>query len=251
MYMRSIRTNFPDALPFRHLSDPQKSVVGFWDDGETRLICHSSGKGGGKTWVAVMLLLGDAIRYPGTVYFIAHQKMENLRRYYSISIAECRSVFEEAGWIDDEFIKFNSEDNVFDLANGSKIFFVECGAKDDDRLFLNLSGLSATRGLIEDAQLIEEPALNALISCVGRCKNDMYGIKGKLLLNCAPKLYSYLYLRMYEPWRCGTLRPNEQFVKSTPYDNTQLVDGYIEMLESHLSEREKVVILHGEWYSAY
>lgn len=223
-------------------NEKQKEVVRHWIDRTISDIVYGGSKGSGKSYLGCSLIFGSALLYPGTHWFIARKKLNDLRKHTLPSIYE---VFGHWG-IDERYYKFNAQDNYFTLHNGSKVFLIECSYQPSDEKYTRFGSMQMTGGWIEEAGEIDEAGKNNLAATIGRWKNDEYGITGKLLQTCNPAK-NYLYHDYYKKAKDGTLEPWKRFVQALPQDNKRLADGYLEHLERTLSPNEKERLLKGNW----
>lgn len=223
-------------------NDKQKEVAKLWVDNTVTDIAYGGSKGSGKSYLGCSLILGDALLYPGTHYFIARKKLNDLRKYTIPSIHE---VFEHWG-IGPGYYNFNGQDNFFTLHNGSKIFLLDAKYLPSDPKYMRFGSMQMTRGWIEEAGEFEEEAKNNLNASIGRWKNDLYGLGPKLLQTCNPAK-NYLYRDYYTPNKKGDLPSWRKFVQALPQDNKKLDKGYIENLLKSLSVNEKERLIYGNW----
>jgi hypothetical protein len=225
-----------------HGNEKQKEACRYWIDPSVFDIAYGGSKGSGKSYLGVTLIFGDALTYPGTHYFIARKKLNDLRKFTLPSIYE---VFDH--WkIGPEYYKFNAQDNVFTLHNGSKVFLLEAKFLPGDPLYMRFGSMQMTRGWIEEAGEFEVAAKNNLAASTGRWKNDDYKIAGKLLQTCNPSK-NYLYRDYYKKKKDGTLESWKRFIQALPEDNKKLAAGYLEMLMRTLSTNEKERLVFGNW----
>jgi phage terminase large subunit len=201
-------------------------------------IVHNSG----KSFLGVSLIFGDAFIYPGTRYFIARKTGADLRKHTIPSIHEVFNIW----GIDESMYKFNGQDNYFTLHNGSVVLLLDAAPKPSDPTYARFGSMQITRGWIEEAGEFEEGAKNNLAAAVGRWKNNVYSLKGKLLQTCNPAK-NYLYRDYYRPNKEGTLPDYRKFVQALPTDNKMLPDGYLENLNRILTTNEKERLLYGNW----
>ena len=222
-------------------NEKQKEAAKYWIDETTFEIIYGGSKGSGKSYLGCKLLFADALIYPETHYFIARKALNDLRKFTIPSIYE---VF--ADWkITDKYYKFNGQDNLFTLYNGSKIYLLEASHQPSDPLYYRFGSMQMTRGWIEEAGQLEEEAKNNLAASVGRWKNDTYNLRGKLLQTCNPSK-NYLY-KDYKLNREGNLPEWKRFIQALPSDNKKLDSGYLEHLNRTLSKNEKERLLYGNW----
>ena len=222
-------------------NEKQKAAARAWLDKSVLEIVYGGGKGGGKTYLLISLIFGDAFLYPGTHYFIARKKLNDLRRFTIPSIYE---VFDHWG-LSPDFYKYNGQDNFFELFNGSKVFLLEAKYMPSDPTYQRFGSMQMTRGAIEEAGEFELEAKGALQASIGRWKNDFYNLPAKLLQTCNPSK-NYLY-QVYKDYKGGHLAANVRFIQALPQDNKQLPKGYIENLEQALTKNEKERLLFGNW----
>ena len=225
-----------------HGNEKQKQVARYWIDKETFDIAYGGSKGSGKSYLGCSLIFGDALTYPGTHYFIARKKLNDLRKFTIPSIYE---VFQHWG-LSPNYYKFNAQDNVFTLYNGSKVFLLEAKYQPSDPLYMRFGSMQMTRGFIEEAGEFEVAAKNNLAASIGRWKNDDYNLTGKLLQTCNPSK-NYLYRDYYKKNKDGTLEKWKKFVQALPTDNKKLAAGYLESLRRSLSKNEALRLLDGNW----
>jgi phage terminase large subunit len=202
-------------------------------------------------YLGCSLITGDALMYPGTNYFIARKKLNDLRKYTLPSIYEVLTAF----GISKYQYKYNGQDNVLVIkhpegANGedmdSRIFLLEAAHLPSDPLYYRFGSMQMTRGMIEEAGEFVEAAKNNLHASVGRWRNDVYGIIGKIIQTCNPSK-NYLYKSYYKANKDNTLPDWRKFIQALPQDNKMLPDGYLETLNQILSPNEKERLLKGNW----
>lgn len=225
-----------------HGNDKQKEVCRHWANDQVTDIVFGGAKGPGKSYLGSSLIFGDALTYPGTQYFVARKKLNDLRKF---TIPTIHEVFEH--WrIGSEYYSFNGQDNLFRLYNGSTVFLLEAKYMPTDPLYQRFGSYQNTRGWIEEAGEFEESAKNNLAASIGRWKNDEYNLVAKLLQTCNPAK-NYLYREYYKKLREGTLESWKRLVLALPEDNKRLSSGYLEHLRRTLSTAEKERLLFGNW----
>lgn len=225
-----------------HGNDKQKECVRAWlDDGITD-IAYGGSKGSAKSFTGCSLIFGDAFIYPGTHYFIARKKLNDIRKFTIPSIYEVFGIW----GLTDDYYSFNGQDNYFTLYNDSKVFLLEAKYQPGDPQYARFGSMQMTRGWIEEAGEFELEAKNNLNASIGRWKNDEYNLTAKLLQTCNPAK-NYLYSDYYKPSKDGTLDKWKRFIQALPDDNKKLARGYLENLERTLSINEKERLLKGNW----
>lgn len=223
-------------------NEKQKQCAAAWIDDLISDIVYGGAKGGAKSYTGASLIFGDAFLYPGTHYFIARKKLNDLRKFTLPTIYE---VF--AAWgVTERHYKFNGQDNFFQLHNGSKVFLIEAAFMPSDPYYIRFGSMMMTRGWIEEAGEFEESAKNNLAASIGRWKNDEYNLPAKLLQTCNPAK-NYLYREYYRKFKDGILEKWKKFIQAFPYDNKKLPSGYIENLKRSLSKNEQKRLIGGDW----
>jgi len=226
-----------------HNNEKQKEAARAWIDDAITDITYGGGKGGGKTYLGVNLIFGDALTYDATHYFIARKELNDLRKFTIPSIHE---VFIDWGLEPNKYLHWHGQDNFFQLPNESKVFLLSAKHLPGDPYFERFGSMQMTRGWIEEAGEFHPSAKSNLQASIGRWKNDTYGLTPKLLQTCNPSK-NYLYIDYYKPFKAGKLESWKRFIQALPQDNKKLPKGYIENLERTLSKNEKQRLLYGNW----
>lgn len=226
-----------------HGNQKQKEAAIAWIDPDIIDIVYGGAKGGGKSYLGVSLIFGDALIYPGTHYFIARKELNDIRKFTIPSIYE---VFKNWGLDTNLYLRWNGQDNFFELPNGSKVFLIAAKYLPADPEYQRFGSMQMTRGWIEEAGEFSSLAKVNLQASIGRWKNEDYSLPGKLLQTCNPSK-NYLYLEYYKPFRDGKLDSWKSFIQALPQDNKKLTKGYVENLERILTKNEKKRLLKGLW----
>ncbi len=225
-----------------HGNEKQKSCCAAWLNKSVTDIVYGGSKGSAKSYTGVSLIFGDAFIYPGTHYFIARRRLNDIRKYTIPSVYE---VFEH--WhIKPSMFKYNGQDNYFELHNGSRVYLLEASYQPSDPLYYRFGSMQMTRGWIEEAGEVQEAAKNNLAASIGRWKNDIYNLTPKLLQTCNPSK-NYLYRDYYMKHKQFTLESWKCFIQALPTDNKMLPSEYLESLRRTLSPSEKERLLNGNW----
>ena len=223
-------------------NDKQQEVAKYWIDDETTDIGYGGSKGSGKSYLGVSLIFGDALIYPGTHYFVARKKLNDLRKYTQPTIKE---VMDNWG-LDERYYSYNGQDNYYTLYNGSKVFLIEAAHQPSDTEFARFGSMQMTRGWIEEAGEVSAKAKSMLQATVGRWKNDVYNLKAKLLLTLNPAK-NFVYQDYYLAHKQGTLPKHRKFVQALPTDNKKLPKDYIANLLLTLDPRDAQRLVYGIW----
>lgn len=225
-------------------NDKQLEVAKYWLEDQVNDIAYGGSKGSGKSYLGASLIFGDALIYPGTHYFIARKKLNDLRKYTQPTIEE---VFRDWG-LDERYYSFNGQDNFYTLYNGSKVFLLEAAYLPTDKDFERFGSIQMTRGWIEEAGEIHSKAKGMLQATIGRWKNDEYNLPGKLLVTLNPSK-NFVYEDYYLANKENRLPDYRKFVQALPSDNKCLPKNYIRDLIRALKGDEKSIerLVNGNW----
>jgi len=224
------------------LQPKQIEAANYWLDDVSEEIVYGGAKGGGKSYLGCSLIFGDAIVYPGTMYFIARQSLNDLKKFTIPSIIE---VFTHWGLEYSMYAKYNGQDNFFELYNGSKVFFIDCKWLPSDPEYHRFGSMQFTRGWFEEIGQIPTLAIINLMAGVGRWRNEEYRLNRKILMTCNP-YKGYAYNKFYLPFKSGSLPEYRKFVPALPIDNKYLTPEYLESL-NRLPDEEKERLKLGNW----
>ncbi len=233
----------PLYLPFNASSEKQKEAARAWIDDEISEIVYGGAKGGGKSYLGAAIIFANALTYPGTRYFIARKQLIDLRIH---TIPTIDKVFKGWGIKLEDYGKFNGQDHCYYFKNGSAVLLIDAKEEPSDPLFERFGSMEMTQGWIEEAGEFEEAAKINLTISLGRCMNDKYGLKRKLLMTCNPKK-NFLYEKYYLPWRDGKLKPSVKFIQAFAHENTKNESGYFKNLDENLVGIERERLLDGNW----
>lgn len=224
-------------------NDKQKAAWRAWADPVITDIVYGGAKGGGKSYLGAAIIFSQALTYPGTRYFIARKKLNDIRKQ---TIPTIEKVFSDWGISMNKVMKFNGQDNTYNFENGSTVILLEAKYMPGDPLYERFGSHQYTQGWIEEAGEFETDSKKNLAISIGRWENDKYGITGKLLMTCNPKK-NFLYKDYYLPWKNGTLPPNKCFIQAFVQDNKSIDAGYVSRLTGELTDRDKDRLLNGNW----
>jgi len=220
----------------------QLEAAKYWIDDTTTSLVYGGAKGGGKSYLGVSLIFGDAFMYPGTRYFIARKTLSDLVKHTIPSVYE---VFSHWG-ITENMYKFDGKHNMFKLHNGSEVLFLDAKYLPSDPIYARFGSMQMTRGWIEEAGEFEEECRNNLFISLGRWKNKDYGLTKKLLETCNPAK-NYLYTKYYKKLRDGTLEFYKKMVIALPKDNKTMSEDYYQGLLDTLDENGVQRLVYGNW----
>lgn len=224
-------------------NDKQFEAWEYWSDNTTEQILYGGAKYGGKSYLGCSLIFADALMYPNTMYFIARENLNDLRKFTTPSIYE---VFINWGLNPMDYIKYNGHDNLFTLYNGSKVFLLEAKHLPSDPDFHRFGSIQMTRGWCEEIGQMSDKAINMLWLTVGRWKNAEYGLKKKFLLTCNPHK-GYGYTEFYLPNKNGNLPLSRKFISALPQDNKSGDQDYIQSILTNPDKSQRERLGFGNW----
>ncbi len=216
-----------------------------WLDPNIEEILYGGGKGGGKSWLGVSLIFGDAFIYPNTRYFIARKTLKDLTSYTTGTI---QKVFAEWG-INENMYKFDGKNNIWTLHNGSKIFYLDAKWIPSDPDYARFGSMEMTRGWFEEAsENDDEKCINSLANSLGRWRNEETGLTPKLLQTCNPAK-NYLYNKFYLPSKNNTLESHRVFIQALVGDNKALGQDYVDRMIRRMKNDEAAIqrLVYGNW----
>jgi hypothetical protein len=231
------------TIEFKTKNKKQLEAVKYWIDNETEEILFGGAKAGGKSFLGASLIFGDALIYPDTHYFIARAELTDLRKFTIPTVYE---VFANWGLKFDDYATFNGQDSCFNLYNGSKVFLLACKELPSDPLFERFGSMQMTRGWIEEGGEIAETAKSNLWLSIGRWKNELYGLKKKLLITANPKK-GWMKREFVDLYKEDRLPANKKFIRSLVTDNPYMSDDYIKTLSEEKDEVRKQRLFFGDW----
>lgn len=230
-------------IEFRTKNQKQLRAAEYWIDDETEELLYGGAKGGGKSFLGASLIFGDALIYPETHYFIARQELTDLRKF---TIPTIHEVIKNFGLQLDEYMTFNGQDNVYNLSNGSKVYLIACKEIPSDPLYERFGSMQMTRGWIEEGGEVAEAAKANLKLSIGRWKNDVYGLKGKLLITANPKK-GWMKRDYVDPSKQGYLPISRKYIQAFANDNTYLPKEYVQTLANEKDTVRRQRLYEGNW----
>jgi phage terminase large subunit len=99
------------------LYDKQYKAYAALTNNKTKFIVFGGGANGGKSYLGCFWLISQALRYPGTKYFIGRDELKKLRDTTYITFIK---VSKALGVLD--LWEYKSQDHYIEFANGSKKF---------------------------------------------------------------------------------------------------------------------------------
>lgn len=230
-------------LAFKTKNPKQLLASQYWIDDITEEILYGGGKGGGKSYLGVSLIFGDALIYPETHYFIARQELTDLRKF---TIPTIHEVFKNWGLKIDDYATFNGQDNVFTLYNGSKVYLLPCKEIPSDPMYERFGSMQMTRGMIEEGGEVAEQAKANLWLSIGRWKNGEFNLKKKLLITANPKK-GWMKRDFVDPYFKGYMAPTRKFVQALASENPYLPQDYVKSLAEIKDVVTRQRLAEGNW----
>ncbi len=231
-------------LEFKTKNDRQIEGVEAWVDDHIGQILYGGAKSGGKSFLGATLIFADALTYDDTHYFIARRRLIDLRLHTIPSIHE---VFKKVFNLPfDKYCKYNAQDHVFTLKNGSTVLLIACDDVPGDPFFERFGSMQMTRGWIEEGGEVPESAKSNLWLSIGRWKNQDYGLKKKLLITANPKK-GWMKRDFVDPWKEKKLSPTMAFIPARPSDNLYNSPDYLETLRSEKDLVRRQRLWEGNW----
>lgn len=230
-------------LEFKTRNPKQLLASQYWIDDVTEEILYGGGKGGGKSYLGVSLIFGDALIYPETHYFIARQELIDLRKF---TIPTIHEVFKNWGLKIEDYATFNGQDNVFTLYNGSKVYLIACKEIPSDPMYERFGSMQMTRGMIEEGGEVAEQAKANLWLSIGRWKNKEYNLKKKLLITANPKK-GWMKRDFVDLFYQNLLPKTRQFIQALASENPYLPEDYVKSLAEIKDTVTRQRLSEGNW----
>jgi len=179
-------------------------------------------------------------QYPWVRYALVRDTIKNIKQTTVISGEEFYNKYN----IPEEMRgKLNNVSNVITFPNWSQILLREWCYLPQDPLYNRFWSLELTWAFIEESAECPYDWIEILQTRVWRFRNEMYGIKWKVLETFNPNpwhVYERYYLGKHDRW------DEAIFIPSLVYSNNFIDKWYIENLEK-ASEQTKRRLLYGEW----
>lgn len=223
------------------LTVKQTRAIEFLEDSTTTELYYGGAAGGGKSYFGSYWVLKSALKYPDTRWLMGRSELKNLKKTTLNSFFE---VCKEQGLKAGEHFRFNQQESIISLPNGSQIILADLFAYPSDPEFDSLGSLEITGAFVDEAPQITEKAKNIVKSRI-RYKLDQYGLIPKLLM-CGNPSKNWAYYEFYQPSRQGILRQDRKFIQALVTDNPYISPHYIESLKG-LDKNSRERLLNGNW----
>lgn len=222
-------------------NDKQLLAAKYWADKSTKILTYGGSKGSGKSHLGCSLILGNALMFPGTRYFIARKTLADLVKHTMSSIIKVLDDWK----IPKSGYKYNGQVYGLFFPNGSRVDLIGAKYLPSDPDYHRLGSTQYTQGWIEEGGEFDWEAVENLLASVGRWKNPDYGLLGKVLITCNPaKNFLYDY---YKRNKLGKLEDHEKFIQALPRDN-KTQPGYEEHLRKTIKNKNAIErLVEGNW----
>lgn len=221
----------------------QKEVLGYLTDPLAREVFYGGAAGGAKSWTGAAWLTFLCLNYPGTIYFVGRNQLNDLRVGTKTTFSKVFSLY---GIKEKQDYTYNGQDNYYRFSNGSYIYFLELKYRPSDPLFERFGSKEFTAGWIEEAGEVAKKAFEAIRSRVGRHLNGIYGIPPVIFITANPKK-NWLYDRYYKAMKEGSLANDIRVVMALVDENPFIEKVYIENLEKISDQVLRARLRNGEW----
>ena len=198
--------------------------------------------GGGKSILGTLWVMNQCLKYPGVHYFFARRELTNLKKTTLISFFE---VIQILGLKNEELFTINSQTNIINFHNGSKIFLLDTAKQPSDPLYTRFGGLLLTGGFFDESNENEEKAITILKTRCGRWKNKEYSLLPKTLEAFNPSK-NHIYNNYYKLYKTKSLPTHRTFIPALVTDNPHLDENYINQLRNS-DEVTKQRLLYGNF----
>jgi len=230
-------------IQFKTKNPKQLQAAEYWVDDVTEEILYGGAKGGSKSYTGAALIFGSAHVYPETQWFIARKELIDLKKF---TIPTIHEVHKNWGLDVATYLSFDGQLNVFTLPNKSKVFLIACADIPSDPLFERFGSMQMTGGWIEEAGEIAESAKANLSLSIGRWKNDVYNLIGKLFITANPKK-GWMKRDFVDLFNKGLLPANRKYIQAFATDNVYLPAGYVEKLRNEKDSVRRQRLFEGSW----
>ena len=124
-------------------------------------IGYGGAAGGGKSFLGCFWILKQALDYPGTAWVIGRKELTNLKKTTLLSFFR---VIDVIGIKANDILEMNSQTNIINFKNGSKIFLMDMAYQPSDPLYTRFGGLELTGAFVDESNENELQAIEILIT---------------------------------------------------------------------------------------
>ena len=219
----------------------QHQAFQYLDDDQTTEILYGGAAGGGKSYLGCAWVIINALRYPGTRWLIGRSKLTNLK---STTLKTFFDICKKWKIKEGENFKYNSQQNLITLTNGSEIFLKDLMLYPSDPEFDSLGSLEITGAFVDEVNQCTKLAVEVLQSRI-RYRIDEYNLIPKIYMSCNPSK-NWVYNEFYKPFIENSLPEFRKFIPALLGDNRHVSKHYKEQLmKMNNASRER--LLNGNW----
>lgn len=224
------------------LSKKQTQALDLLEDKTTSELLFGGAAGGGKSALGCYWILKNCFKYPKSRWLIGRAELKTLKETTLVSFFEvCNIQGLKAG----SHFKYNQQESVCYLANGSAVLFKDLDYYPSDPNFDSLGSLEITGAFIDECNQLVSNAKDVVKSRI-RYKLDEFGLIPKMLMTCNPAK-NWVYHDFYLPSKQNQLPEDKAFIQSLVTDNPFISKHYIENLKQLKDKALKERLLNGNW----
>jgi hypothetical protein len=222
------------------LAPKQRRAWYYLNDKEHTEILYGGAAGGGKSWLGVLWLFRNCVKYPGSRWLMGRAVGKTLKETTLQSFFDvCEFIGAEA---DKDYV-YNQQTGQI-AVGASTILLKDLATTPSDPNFDDLGSLEITGAFIDEANQVSSKA-KAIVGSRIRYKLDQFGLVPKLLMTCNPAR-NWVHSEFYAPSKAGTLEPHRAFVPALVTDNPNISQHYIDNLH-RLTGPDRARLLLGDW----
>lgn len=200
--------------------------------------------GGGKSYFGCVWLVLSCIRYPGSRWLLARNKLTDLSASTLVTLLDFLT-YKMGMEAEKDFIYRPQQGKIVFKFNKSEIILRQLEITPSDPHLSRLGSAEFTGAFIDQAEEIDAIAYDIVKSRL-RYRNGEFGIPGRVLMSCNPG-ENFLRGSFYNLWKKNTLPIHKAFVPALPDENPSLPPDYIQRLEKLDDEELKQKLRYGNW----
>lgn len=223
------------------LTKKQTIAIDYLEDDKTIEVYYGGAAGGGKSYFGCYWILKWALKCNGSRWLIGRSELKNLKKTTLNSFFEvCKS----QGLLANQHYRYNQQESIIYLPNGSQIILADLFAYPSDPEFDSLGSLEITGAFIDEAPQVSGKGKDIVKSRI-RYKLAEFNRIPKLLM-CGNPSKNWAYYDFYRAEKEGTIKPERKFIQALVTDNPYISPHYIESLRS-LDNNSRERLLNGNW----
>lgn len=218
------------------LTVKQLSALALLKDDHTLSVGYGGSARSGKTVLECFWVLMDSLAFPGVGYGLARKELTILKKTVLQTMFNLLNFYRLVDGVD---YKYHEQKNMISFSNGSVIWLIDTAYQPSDPLYTRFGGLELTGCAVDESNESDQDAIGTLLTRCGWRKNDIYGIRKKVLETFNPDR-GHVYTRYYEPFKNGTENDFRKFIPALPRDNPH--PSIKEWIEDVIKDGDKVRI---------